>query len=102
MSLLFALLLVNAVLHVVVVARYGIGNHHQPFFAAIPFYLGLAAAVHFSWPHALWAVLLLSSFGLFGLTVSFNKPVRDKTLDKVIWVLDATAILWAGWLIFLA
>jgi hypothetical protein len=32
--------------------------------------------------------------------VTFNKPVRVKTLDKMIWVLDAATILFTGYLLF--
>jgi len=46
--------------------------------------------------------LLLALNGIVGLSVTFNKPVRDKTLDKVIWLLDAATILYAGYLLFAA
>lgn len=97
MSLLLA---VNAIVHGIVVARFGIRNNNQPFFVFMFVYALLAIAVYLSMPYALWAVLGLATIGIIGLTVTFNKPVRDKTLDKVIWLLDAATILYAGYLLF--
>lgn len=97
MSLLLA---VNAIVHGIVVARFGIRNNNQPFFVFMLVYALLAIAVYLSMPYALWAVLGLATIGIIGLTVTFNKPVRDKTLDKVIWLLDAATILYAGYLLF--
>jgi hypothetical protein len=37
-----------------------------------------------------------------GLTLTFNKPVRDKTFDKLIWLLDAATVLYTGYLLFVA
>jgi|694.fasta_scaffold15064_9 hypothetical protein len=102
MSLLLSLLATNAFFHGIVVARFGIQNHNQPFFIFALVYAALAIAVYFAMPYALWAVLLLSIFGLVGLSVTFNKPVRDKTLDKIIWLLDAATILCVAYLMFAA
>ena len=41
--------------------------------------VALAIAVFFVVPYALWATLALSAFGLVGLTVTFNKPDREKS-----------------------
>ncbi|MFM8571231.1 MAG: hypothetical protein ACKOAU_06505 [Pirellula sp.] len=102
MLLLLILLATNAVLHGIVVARFGFGNNNQPFFVFALVYAALAIAVYFSVPYALWAVLLLSIFGLVGLSVTFNKPVRDKALDNIIWLLDAATILCVAYLMFAA
>jgi hypothetical protein len=45
-------------------------------------------------------VLILALIGILGLTVTFNQPVRGKTLDKVIWLFDAATILSTGFLLF--
>jgi hypothetical protein len=37
-----------------------------------------------------------------GLSVTFNKSVRDKTLDRIIWLLDAATILCVASLMFAA
>lgn len=99
-SLLLALLVVNAVVHGIVVARFGVHNNNQPFLVFMAVYAALATVVYLAIPHALWAVLVLATIGIVGLTVTFNKPVRDKTLDKVIWALDAARVLYAGYLLF--
>jgi len=100
MPLLLALLVANALVHGIVVARFGIRSNNQPFFVFMLVYAALAVAVYLSVPYSLWAVMLLAIIGIVGLTVTFNKPVRDKTLDKVIWLLDAASILYAGYLLF--
>jgi len=102
MSLLLTLLTTNAIVHGIVVARFGVRNNNQPFLIFAFVYAALAIAVYLSVPYALWVVLLLAVIGIVGLSITFNKPVRDKTLDKVIWLLDATTILYAAYLLFAA
>lgn len=102
MSLLLVLLSANAIVHGIVIARFGVRNNNQPFFVFGLVYAVLAIAVFLSVPYTLWAVLLLAIIGIIGLSVTFNKPVRDKTLDKLIWLLDAATILYAGYLLFAA
>jgi hypothetical protein len=99
MSALAALLVVNAVVHGLVVARFGIRQDNEPFFLFALVYAALAIAVFSAVPYALWAVLLLSLIGLIGLSVTFHKPVRGKSLDKLIWLLDVATILSAGFLL---
>lgn len=100
MSLLLALLVANVILHAIVVARFGVRNHNQPFLIFAFVYAALAIAVALSIPYALSAVLILALIGIIGLTVTFNRPVREKTLDKVIWLFDAATILCTGFLLF--
>ena len=102
MSLLLTLLVTNAIVHGIVVARFGVRNNNQPFLIFAIVYAALAIAVYLSVPYALWAVLLLAVIGILGLSITFNKPVRDKTLDKIIWLLDATVILYTAYLLFAA
>jgi hypothetical protein len=102
MSLLLTLLTTNAIVHGIVVARFGVRNNNQPFLIFAIVYAALAIAVYLSVPYALWAVLLLAVIGILGLSITFNKPVRDKTLDKIIWLLDATVILYTAYLLFAA
>lgn len=102
MSLLLTLLTTNAVVHGIVVARFGLRNNNQPFLLFAIVYAALAITVYLSVPYALWAVLLLAVIGILGLSLTFNKPVRDKTLDKLIWLLDATVILYTTYLLFAA
>ena len=102
MSLLLTFLTTNAIAHGIVVTRFGVGNNNQPFAIFAIVYAALAIAVYLSVPYALWAVLLLAAIGILGLSITFNKPVRDKTLDKIIWLLDATVVLYAAYLLFAA
>jgi len=102
MSLLLTFLITNAIVHGIVVARFGVRNNNQPFLIFAIVYAALAITVYLSVPYALWAVLLLGVIGIFGLSVTFNKPIRDKTLDKIIWLLDATIILYVAYLLFAA
>ena len=102
MSLLLTLLTANAIVHGIVVARFGIRDNNQPFLIFAIVYAALAIAIYLSVPYALWAVLLLAFIGILGLSITFNKPVRDKTLDKIIWLLDAIVVLYAAYLLFAA
>ncbi|HEX5840414.1 MAG TPA: hypothetical protein VFY26_21425 [Anaerolineales bacterium] len=102
MSLLLTLLTTNVIVHGIVVARFGVRNNNQPFLIFAIVYAALAIAVYLSVPYALWTVLLLAVIGILGLSITFNKPVRDKTLDKIIWLLDATVILYTAYLLFAA
>lgn len=97
--LLVVLLALDAALHGAVIARFGIkGNEPFLIFAAID--AALALLVYFAVPYALLATLALSVFGIIGLTVTFNKVPRDKTLDRVIWAVDAAIIVSAAILLF--
>ena len=102
MSLLLTLITSNAIMHGIVVSRFGIRNNNQPFLMFAIVYAALAIAVYLSVPYALWIMLLLAVIGILGLSFTFNKPVRDKTLDKIIWLLDATVILYTVYLLFAA
>lgn len=102
MSLLLTLLTTNAIVHGIVVARFGVRNNNQPFLIFAIVYAALAIAVYLSVPYTLWIMLLLAVIGILGLSITFNKPVRDKTLDKIIWLLDATVILYTAYLLFAA
>jgi len=97
--LLAALLVLDAALHAGVIARFGVkGNEPFLIFAIID--AALAVAVYLAVPYSLWATLALTLFGIAGLTVTFNKVPRDKTLDRVIWAVDAAIILAAIYLLF--
>ncbi len=102
MPLIVGLLAANAILHGIVTARFGMRNNNLPFFVFALIYAALALAVLRSVPNVLWAVLGFSTIGFVGLSVTFNKPIRDKTLDKVIWVLDASTIIATAYLLFVA
>jgi hypothetical protein len=99
MMILALLAAANAVLHGVLVARFGTKGN-EPFLIFTAVYVVLAVILYLAVPYALWATLVLALIGLVGLTVTFGKAARDKTLDRVIWVLDLVVVLWAAYLIF--
>jgi hypothetical protein len=99
MLLLAALLAVDAALHAFLVLRFGT-NQNVPFLIFAFIDAALAVAVFFSVPYAIWAALILTAFGLIGLTVTFNAPQREKTLDRMIWVVDVAIVLCAAYLLF--
>ena len=103
MTFLALLLAVDAVLHGIVIYRYGTQQSANVPFLIFAFVDAiLAIAVFMAVPYALWATLVLSAVGLVGLTVTFNKPQREKTLDRVIWAVDAVIVLYAAYLLFFA
>ena len=99
MTLLALLLAIDAALHALLVYRFGI-KENMSFFVYVFVDAALALAVLLNWPYALWAALILSVIGIVGLTVRFNQPQRDKTIDKGIWVADLAAIVCAIYLLF--
>jgi hypothetical protein len=101
MTILALLLLVDAALHAYVIFRFGT-NQNMPFLIYAVIDLVLAVAVFFAVPFAVWATLVLSAVGIVGLTVTFKKPQREKTLDYIIWVIDALIVLGAIYLLFFA
>ena len=102
MSILIGFLAVNAILHGAVIGRFGVRGNNLPFLVGALVYAALALAVYLSLPYVLWGVLAFSIIGVVGLTITFNKPVRDKTFDRLIWLLDAATILLTGYLLFAA
>lgn len=99
MIILTLLAALNAILHGALVYRFGLKGN-EPFAVFTVVYVLLALALYFAVPYALWATLVLAVVGIVGLTVTFNKAARDKTLDYVIWVADAVVVVGAVWLLF--
>jgi hypothetical protein len=99
MTLLALLLAIDAALHALLVYRFGI-KENMSFFVYVFIYAALALAVFLNLPYMLWPALIFSAIGFVGLTVRFNQPQRDKTIDKSIWVADLAAIICAIYLLF--
>jgi hypothetical protein len=99
-SVLAAALAINAILHWVIVARFGVKGNEPPLIFGIV-YAALTIAVALAVPYALWATLILSIVGIVGLTVAFTRIPHDKTVERVIWVLDAAIILFVVYLLFI-
>ena len=99
-TLLAILLLLNAAVHAAVIVRYGTADDNMPFLVFAIIDLALAVIVFLALPHALWAVLVLTAIGFLGLMATFGKPQRDKSLDRIIAVLDIAVIALAAYLLF--
>jgi hypothetical protein len=98
MQVLAALLVLDAVLHAMVVFKYGVNDKaNVPFLVFMFVNAILAVIVFLQLPYAILLTLLLSTLGLIGLTVTFNKPQREKTIDKAIWVVDLVIVLGAAY-----
>jgi len=101
MTLLAILLLLDAAVHAAVIIRFGTKDKNNVPFLVFAFVdAALAIAVFLLVPYALWATLVLTILGLIGLTVTFGKPQRDKTLDKAIWVIDVVIVVYTAYLLF--
>ena len=100
MTLLSLLLLVNAVLHGVIVGRFGIkGNEPPAVFGVL--YAVLALVVFRGWTYGVLATLVVTAVGLVGLALNFRKLQHDTTVEKIIFVVGAAILAWAAYL-FLA
>jgi hypothetical protein len=73
---------------------------NMSFFVYVFIDAALALAVFLNLPYMLWPALIFSVIGFVGLTVRFNQPQRDKTIDRGIWVADLAAIICAIYLLF--
>jgi len=100
MTVLAIILAIDAALHGILVYRFGV-KENMSFFVYAFIDAILALLVFLVVPYVLWPTLVLSIIGFGGLTVRFNQPQRDKTIDKAIWIADAAAIGCAVYLLFL-
>jgi len=96
MTLLSVLLFANAVLHGVIVGRFGLeGNEPPAVFGVV--YAGLALTVVGGWAHAPIAVLVVTAVGLVGLAVNFKKLQHETTVEKIIFVVGAAILACAAY-----
>ena len=99
MTLLAVLLAVNAILHGVIIARFGVKGNEPPLVFGLA-YAALTIAVFLAVPYAVWAVLIVTLVGLVGLTVAFKSITHEKSVERVIWVLNAVVICAACVILF--
>jgi len=97
-TILSVLLLGNAVLHGVIVGRFGIKGNEPPALFGI-LYAGLALAVFLAWPYAPLAVVVVTAVGLIGLAVNFKKLQHETTVEKIIFVVGAATLALAAYLL---
>jgi hypothetical protein len=100
MALLGLLLLSNAVLHGVIIGRFGIKGNEPPALFGI-LYAGLALAVFRDWDPAVLATLVVTAVGLVGLALNFKKLQHETTVEKIIFVVGSATIVVAAYLLLL-
>lgn len=93
MQLQATLLALYAVLHALVIIKGGLKDKaNVPFLIFMFVDAILTVIVFLQLPHSLRATLLLSAFGLVGLTVTFNKPQPP---DQSTWsIIGGNAASW--------
>jgi len=96
MTLLSLLLLGNAVLHGIIIGRFGIKGNEPPALFGIV-YAGLSLAVFLGWAHAPLAALVVTSVGLVGLAVNFKKLQHDTTVEKIVFVVGGATVAWVAY-----
>lgn len=98
MTLLSLMLLVNAVLHGLIVGRYGIkGNEPPAVFAVL--YAALALIVFSGWTYAVAATLTIATVGLVGLALNFKKLQHDPSIERIIFAVGAAIIACAAYVL---
>ena len=99
MTILSLLLLINAVLHGVIIFRFGFkGNEPPALFGII--YAALALAVFLGVTYSVPGTLIVTSVGLLGLALNFKKLQHDTIFEKIIFVIGAAIIVSSVYLIF--
>ena len=96
MTLLSLLLLGNAVLHGVIVGRFGIKGNAPPAVFGI-LYAGLALAVFRGWAYAALAAAAVTAVGLVGLAANFRKLQHDTTVEQIIFAVGAAPLAGAAY-----
>jgi hypothetical protein len=99
-SILAALLAVNAVLHGMIIARFGVKGNEPPLAFGVA-YAALSVAVFLATPYALWATLIVSVAGVVGLTAAYAKIPHEKSVERFCWALGAIIIMLTAYLLFL-
>lgn len=98
MTILILLLLANALLHGIIVGRFGIkGNEPPALFGVL--YAGLSLAVFLDWAHASLTALVVTAVGLVGLAVNFKKLQHDTTIEKIVFAVGAATIACVAYLL---
>jgi hypothetical protein len=96
MLFLSLLLLVNAVLHGVIVWRFGIkGNVPPAVFGFV--YAALTLVVFSGWSYGTIATLILTTVGLVGLALNFKKLQHDSTIEKFIFVVGLVIVAFSAY-----
>lgn len=98
MTILGLLLLGNAVLHGVIIGRFGIkGNEPPAVFGLL--YAALAFAAFRDWDYAVLAALVVTAVGMLGLALNFKKLQHDTTVERIVFVVGSATIAFAAYLL---
>lgn len=98
MTFLSVLLLGNAVLHGVIVGRFGLKGNAPPAVFGI-LYAGLAFAVFRGEAYAALAALVVTAVGLAGLALNFKKLQHETTIEQIVFVVGVATIACAAYLL---
>lgn len=98
-AVLPAFLALNAALHALIVARFGVKGNEPPLAFGIA-YAGLAVLTSTGVPYALWVTLIVSVAGVVGLTVNWAKIPHEKSVEKLCWALGAVIVVVTASLLF--
>jgi hypothetical protein len=99
MTVLALLLAINAVLHVVIVSRFGL-KENVAFLVYAVIDAALAVGVFLGLPHVLWVTLILTAIGFVGQLVTLKRLTRDKTIDWAVAAADAATLVCTLYLLF--
>ena len=100
MTFLGLLLISNAVLHGVIIGRFGIKGNEPPAVFGI-FYAALALAVFRDWDYAVLATLVVTAVGMLGLALNYKKLQHDTTVERIVFVVGSATIAYAAYLLVL-
>jgi len=99
MTVLVLLLVGNAILHGVIIGRFGLkGNEPPALFGVL--YAALALTVVIGWPYAFLATLGVTTVGLLGLAANFKKLQHETTIEKIIFAVGAAILATAAYLYY--
>lgn len=98
-TVLAGLLAVDAILHGLIIQRFGLKGNEPPMIFGLV-YAVLTIATGLAVPYVLWAVLGFSLVGNVALTVAFRQIAHERTLERIIWVLNLGIILLSAYLLF--
>ncbi len=99
MSILGLLLAINAVLHALIVYRFG-AKENVAFVVWAVFDSALAIGVFLGAPYILLLILVPTAIGFVGQAVQLNRLKRDKTIDWVIFAADASILVFTLYFLF--
>jgi hypothetical protein len=96
MMLLVALLALDAILHALVLWRFGLSGNGV-FVVGTVIYAMLGLAVASGWRSSVWLALVIALIGFSGLALTLGGLDRDPTLDLAILAVDGAVVAACLW-----